>query len=45
MKKRPSNAPGKIFLKILNEQLATPSLRQRSQEMLNNIKLNDKSNN
>ena len=35
----------KDFLKILNEQLATPSLRQRSQEMLNNIKLNDKSNN
>ena len=35
----------KDFIKILNEQLSTPSMRQRSQEMLNNIKLNDKNNN
>ena len=37
-------AASKDFNKILNEQLSTPSLRKRAQEMLNNIKLNDEGN-
>ena len=34
-------AASKDFNKILNEQLSTQSLRQRAQEMINNIKLYD----